>query len=60
MSVDCKATTGWRGEQGKTTGGREGKKKAECGKWKVSCDFSLPKCREELLLGLIFEGMWRE
>lgn len=49
VSVDCEATTGWRDEQGKTTGVKEeGKKKAECGKWKASCDFSLPKWRKEL------------
>lgn len=37
---------GRAGKNNRSEGGR--KKQAECGKWKVSCDFSLPKCSEDL------------
>lgn len=36
------------GRAGKNNRREGGKRKAEYGKWKVSCDFSLPKCSEEL------------
>lgn len=63
VSVDCKATTGWRGEQGKTTGMREGGKKGRMWEMEGELWFLAAKMQQGAswaLLEFICEGMCRE